>query len=55
MTCFCGTALIWGGDHDYEDYGAEGNGIVSNLSCPNDDCSCQMVIAYIGDNEQDLS
>ncbi len=35
MNCWhCNTQLIWGGDHDYEDYGAEGEGIVTNLSCP---------------------
>ena len=37
MDCWhCGSELIWGGDHDYEDgdgYG-EGEGIVSNFSCP---------------------
>ena len=49
MICFCGTELIWGGDHDYEDYSHEGEGIVSNLSCPNDDCSVQLVIVYSGD------
>ena len=36
MNCWhCNTELIWGGDHDYEDYGMEGEGIISNLSCPN--------------------
>ena len=36
MNCWhCSTELIWGGDHDYEDYGLDGEGIVSNLSCPN--------------------
>ena len=37
MNCWhCGTELIWGGDHDYEDYGEEDEeGIVSNFSCPN--------------------
>ena len=37
MNCwFCGPdqQLIWGGDHDFKDYGLEGNGIVANLSCP---------------------
>ena len=34
MECWhCNSNVIWGGDHDYEDYGLEGNGIVSNLSC----------------------
>ena len=31
----CQTELIWGGDHNGEDYGDENYGIVSNLSCPN--------------------
>mgnify|MGYP003652245941 CR=1 FL=1 len=30
----CKHELIHGGDHDFEDYGREGEGIVSNLSCP---------------------
>ena len=34
MKCLCGSDLIWKGDHDYSDYGMEGEGIVSNLSCP---------------------
>jgi len=34
MKCWhCNEEVIWGGDHDYEDYGMEGEGIVSNLSC----------------------
>ena len=34
MDCWhCNTELIWGGDHMYEDYGREGEGIVTNLSC----------------------
>ena len=35
--CFhCGErAVIWGGDHTFEDYGAEGEGIVQNLHCSN--------------------
>ena len=34
MKCWhCNSEVIWGGDHDYEDYGLEGDGIVSNLSC----------------------
>lgn len=31
----CGTPLIWGADFDFEDYGMEGEGVVSNYSCPN--------------------
>jgi len=42
----CQKELIWEGDNDYEDYGAGGEGIVSNSSCPNDDCDVDMVIIY---------
>jgi len=42
----CEKELNWGGDHDYEDYGAEGEGIVSNSTCSNDDCDVDMVIIY---------
>ena len=40
MNCWhCNTELIWSGDFDYEDYGIEDDGIVSNLSCPNKACN----------------
>ena len=39
MNCWhCNTELIWGADFDFEDYGMEGEGIVSNFSCSNEDC-----------------
>ena len=35
MNCWhCNTELIWGGDHDGEDYCNEEYNIVTNLSCP---------------------
>ena len=35
MNCWhCKEESIWGGDHDFEDYCMEGEGIVSNLHCP---------------------
>jgi hypothetical protein len=46
MECQCGNELIWGGDHDYEDYGLDGDGIVSNLSCPSDECDVEVVYVY---------
>jgi hypothetical protein len=47
MNCYvCDSKLIWGGDHSYEDYGLEGEGIVTNLSCSNGDCSCESVLVY---------
>lgn len=42
----CNKEVIWGGDHSYEDYGLEGEGIVSNISCPNDDCSVETILIY---------
>ena len=52
MNCYhCNTDLICGGDHDYEDYGYEGEGIVSNLSCPNEDCGVELVLVYMNFKE----
>ncbi len=30
----------------YEDYGIDGEGIVSNLSCPNENCGVEQVLVY---------
>jgi hypothetical protein len=47
MKCYsCEDELIWGGDHTYEDYGMEGDGMVTNLSCNNEDCDVETVIVY---------
>ena len=36
MNCWsCNSELIWGGDHNGEDYGIEEYEIVTNLSCHN--------------------
>ena len=44
MNCWhCKGDLIWGGDHTYEDCGHEGEGIISNLSCPNKECGVEYV------------
>ena len=52
MNCYiCSKELIWGGDFDYEDYGLEGNGIVSNLSCP--DCDAYVEV-YWGNKEKEI-
>ena len=48
MNCWhCKSKLIWGGDHTFEDYGMEGEGIVSKLSCPN----CPLIIYVYVDVE----
>ena len=51
MNCWhCKTELIWGGDHSFEDYGMESEGIVSNLSCPN--CPVEVEVYYNIDEEK---
>lgn len=48
MDCWqCSTELIWGGDHEFEDYAIDGNGVVTNLSCPKCD-STVLVYTPIG-------
>ena len=42
----CNSPLIWGGDHSYEDYGLEGEGIVSNHTCYNTSCTVETVLLY---------
>jgi hypothetical protein len=43
----CKHNLIWGGDHTYDDYGMDdGDGIVSNYSCHNDECDVDTIIIY---------
>jgi hypothetical protein len=45
MNCYnCGAELIWGGDHSFEDYGMDGDGIVTNLSCPKCDAYIEVYI-----------
>ena len=47
LTCpKCEKELLWGGEDDYECYGVEGDGIVSNSTCSNDECDVEMVIIY---------
>tara|TARA_R100001594_G_scaffold44767_1_gene77287 strand:- start:5611 stop:5775 length:165 start_codon:yes stop_codon:yes gene_type:complete len=47
----CNKELIWGGDHDFEAFGLDGNGIVSNLSCSN--CPTSVEVYYNIDEEKD--
>ena len=47
MICsICEKEIIWGGDHSYEDYGKEGEGIVSNYTCSNTLCNVETIIIY---------
>ena len=51
MRCYnCGTELIWGGDHDCEDY--EEHAIVTNLSCPKCDAFHLVYWGHKEDNKQ---
>lgn len=47
MNCWaCNSQLIWGGDHDADDYDSVDYLIVTNLSCP--ECNA-VVLVYHGD------
>ena len=49
MNCWsCNNELIWGGDHNGEDYCNEDYNIVTNLSCPKCDA---FVLVYHQPNE----
>ena len=48
MNClYCNKELIHSGDHSYEDYSLDGEGIVSNLTCADNECDVETVIVYI--------
>ena len=49
----CGSETIWGGDHTLEDYGKEGEGIVSNYSCSNLECETTLLVEWIYGYEGD--
>ena len=54
MKCWhCESDLIWGGDHDIEDLDTGGDGIVTNLSCSNEDCNTHVEIYHYFDNEEE--
>jgi len=42
----CLEELRWGGDHSYEDYGLEGEGIVGNYTCQNKECDVEDILIY---------
>mgnify|MGYP003142807049 CR=1 FL=1 len=52
MICFCDKELIWGGDHDGEDYCYYEDGIVSNYSCQNKECEVDTVLVYTDVEEE---
>lgn len=49
MVCpYCHKKMIYGGGHSYEDYGIEEDGdrIVTNAGCSNNECDVETVIIY---------
>ena len=47
MICpFCRKEAIHSGDHDYEDYGMDTEGIVSNGVCTNKECEVDLILLY---------
>ena len=47
MNCWhCGTELIWGGDHDLDDYEDMEYDIVTNLTCPKCESYVEVIIRY---------
>jgi len=55
MKCWhCKSELIWGADFNYEDFGLEGEGIVTTLACSNQNCGVDEVLVYykIKDNNE---
>lgn len=46
----CGYSLIWGGDFSFDDYGLEGDGIISNFTCSNPNCHTNIEV-YTSDEE----
>ena len=49
MKCYhCNNKLIWNSDFDYEDFGLDGEGVVTSLSCSK--CNAYVEV-YSGDNE----
>ena len=47
-TCwYCSGVLIWGSDFDFEDYGLEGEGIITELTCS----SCGAEVTYKQSND----
>lgn len=45
MKCWhCNNKLIWNNDFSYEDYGLEGEGIATVLTCSNEECNAHVEI-----------
>jgi len=51
MVCWhCGSELIWNSDFSYEDYGLEGEGIITALSCTKCNAEVEVYLATGGED-----
>ena len=50
----CGDELIWGGDHDIQEFCFDGDkeGIASNFSCSNYDCHTHVDVYHFHEEEE---
>lgn len=53
--CFrCGCkSLVWQNDYDTEDFGYEGEGIVSLLTCSNEKCRSEVQVTTFFENDEE--
>ena len=52
MNCWhCNTELIWGGDHDLDDFEESVYSMVTNLSCPR--CNSYVEVYYPRQDQND--
>ena len=42
----CRSEMIWNCDFDYQDYGLDGEGIISTFSCSNPNCPVSSEVYY---------
>lgn len=55
MNCYhCEAELIWGGDNTFEDFDLDGEGIVTNLSCPKCDTFVEVYKPYTEDEYKEI-
>lgn len=48
MKCpMCSSDLHWENDFTYEDYGADGDGVVLVYSCHNESCDADLIQTYV--------
>ncbi len=51
---FCGSRMFWQSDFNYDEVYGEGEGVVSMLTCSNEDCKAEAEFSLRTDKEDDL-